>query len=98
MVMETSLREWKLRGRSLLPIVQVGMGVDISAHRLAGSVARLGAMGTISSVELCQHHPDLLEETRGSRDKAIIDRVNLAALDRKSARRSRSRKAAAPSP
>ncbi len=29
-----------IRGRSLLPIVQGGMGVGISAHRLAGSVAR----------------------------------------------------------
>jgi nitronate monooxygenase len=82
MVMETSLREWKLRGRSLLPIVQGGMGVGVSAHRLAGSVARLGAMGTISSVELRQHHPDLLEASRGTRDKATIDRLNLVALDR----------------
>ena len=35
-----------IRGRSLLPIVQGGMGVGISAHRLAGSVAREGALGT----------------------------------------------------
>jgi nitronate monooxygenase len=62
--------------------VQGGMGVGVSAHRLAGSVARLGAMGTISSVELRQHHPDLLEESRGTRDKATIDRLNLVALDR----------------
>jgi nitronate monooxygenase len=39
-------------------------------------------MGTISSVELRQHHPDLLEESSGSRDKEAIDRVNLIALDR----------------
>lgn len=31
-----------LGGRSLLPVVQGGMGVGISAHRLAGSVAALG--------------------------------------------------------
>ena len=31
-----------IRGRSLLPIVQGGMGVGVSAHRLAGSVAREG--------------------------------------------------------
>jgi nitronate monooxygenase len=80
--METSLRSWSLRGRSLLPIVQGGMGVGISAHRLAGSVARLGAMGTISSVELRQHHPDLLEQSLGTRDKETIDRLNLVALDR----------------
>lgn len=76
------LPAWSLRGRALLPVVQGGMGVGISAHRLAGSVARLGAMGTVSSVELRQHHPDLLEEGRGTRDKAALDRHNLVALDR----------------
>jgi nitronate monooxygenase len=58
------------------------MGVGVSAHRLAGSVARLGAMGTISSVDLRQHHPDLLEEGRGVRDRAVLDGHNLVALDR----------------
>ncbi|MEQ1773200.1 MAG: nitronate monooxygenase family protein [Burkholderiales bacterium] len=73
---------WRLKGRALLPIVQGGMGIGISAHRLAGTVARLGAMGTISSVDLRHHHPDLLAETEGMRDKAALDRVNLVALDR----------------
>ena len=77
-----SLPTWRLRERELLPIVQGGMGVGISAHRLAGSVARLGAVGTLSSVELRQHHPDLLDQAKGSRDKALIDRTNLVALDR----------------
>ncbi|HEY8710710.1 MAG TPA: hypothetical protein VIM34_22260, partial [Burkholderiaceae bacterium] len=49
-----------LGGRALLPIVQGGMGVGISAHRLAGTVAALGGMGTISSVDLRRHHPDLM--------------------------------------
>ena len=38
-----------IKGKPLLPIVQGGMGVGVSAHRLAGSVAALGAVGTISS-------------------------------------------------
>lgn len=38
-------------GRTLLPIVQGGMGVGVSAHRLAGSVVALGRVGTISSVD-----------------------------------------------
>ena len=76
------LPSWRLRGRELLPIVQGGMGVGISAHRLAGSVARSGALGTLSSVELRQHHPDLLERSQGTRDKELIDRLNLEALDR----------------
>lgn len=58
------------------------MGVGVSAHRLAGSVAKLGAMGTISSVDLRQHHPDLLEQSKGMRDKDLLDRLNLIALDR----------------
>lgn len=81
-VMQQNLPAWNLRARSLLPIVQGGMGVGVSAHRLAGSVAALGAMGTISSVELRQHHPDLLEEGAGVRDKPTLDRLNLVALDR----------------
>ena len=57
------------------------MGVGISAHRLAGSVAKLGAVGTISSVDLRRKHHDLMEvSARG--DKATIDAANLNALDR----------------
>jgi nitronate monooxygenase len=73
---------WTLKGRQLLPIVQGGMGVGISAHRLAGSVAALGALGTISSVDLRHHHPDLLERAQDTRDKDALDELNLIALDR----------------
>ena len=76
------LARWRLRERSLLPIVQGGMGVGVSAHSLAGSVAKLGAVGTISSVDLRHHHPDLLEQAKGCQDKAVLDRLNLVALDR----------------
>jgi len=80
----------RLGGRTLLPIVQGGMGVGISAHRLAGSVAALGAVGTISSVDLRRHHPDLMERTcelpRGAEATAAakldIDAANLEALER----------------
>ena len=72
----------RIKGRTLLPVVQGGMGVGVSAHRLAGAVARLGAVGTLSSVDLRRHHPDLMRATRKSRDKALIDRANLEALDR----------------
>lgn len=73
---------WKLRLRTLLPIVQGGMGVGISAHRLAGSVARLGALGTISSIDLRHHHPDLIERARHCTDKDGLDKLNVIALDR----------------
>lgn len=74
----TSLR---IKGRELLPIVQGGMGVAISAHRLAGSVAALGAVGTISSVDLRRLHPDLLAQAKG-REREGIRAANLVALDR----------------
>jgi nitronate monooxygenase len=70
-----------IRGRRLLPIVQGGMGVGVSAHRLAGTVASLGAVGTIASVDLRRHHPDLREATAHA-SKAEVDAANLTALDR----------------
>ncbi|MDI1261345.1 nitronate monooxygenase family protein [Aquabacterium sp.] len=79
-----------LRGRAMLPIVQGGMGVGISAHRLAGSVAALNAVGTISSVDLRRHHPDLMDRTRDlpagapatQAAKEAINEANLEALER----------------
>ena len=47
----TGLQPLHIRGKSLLPIVQGGMGVGVSASGLASAVARLGGMGTISSVD-----------------------------------------------
>jgi nitronate monooxygenase len=80
----------RLGGRMLLPIVQGGMGVGVSAHRLAGSVASLGAVGTISSVDLRRHHPDLMERTHEllpgeaatQAAKLAINEANLEALAR----------------
>ncbi|RJF97013.1 nitronate monooxygenase [Noviherbaspirillum cavernae] len=81
-MLQTECRSLNIRGKALLPIVQGGMGVGISAHRLAGSVARQDALGTISSVDLRRHHADLMAQTGKSRDKELIDRANLIALDR----------------
>jgi len=78
----SSLPALNLRGRSLLPIVQGGMGVGVSAHRLAGSVAALGAVGTIASVDLRRLHPDLMEATGRSRSREEIEEANLTALER----------------
>ena len=82
----SSLRPLRLAHRELLPIVQGGMGVGISAHRLAGSVAAEHAVGTISSVDLRRLHPDLMERTGhlgpGDATKVAIDAANLEALER----------------
>lgn len=81
-MLQTAFQHLKIKGKHLLPIVQGGMGVGVSAHRLAGNVAKLGGVGTISSVDLRRHHADLMAQTGKSRDRALIDRVNLIALDR----------------
>lgn len=81
------LQPLQMRGRQLLPIVQGGMGVGISAHRLAGSVAAQDAWGTIASVDLRRHHPDLMARSEGLRDsderkKTVIEQANQEALAR----------------
>jgi nitronate monooxygenase len=80
------LSSLSLGGRTLLPIFQGGMGVGVSGHRLAGTVAGLGAVGTLSSVDLRRHHPDLMARTTGlpqdERAKLAINAANLEAIDR----------------
>src|ERR1035437_8658828 len=71
-----------LGGRKLLPIVQGGMGVGVSAHRLAGSVARQGAVGTLASVDLRHHHADLMQDTAHSGDKSRSNWAKRSARDR----------------
>jgi nitronate monooxygenase len=82
----SGLRPLSLLGRTLLPIVQGGMGIGVSAHRLAGTVAALGGVGTVSSVDLRRHHPDLMDQTghlrAGDESKKLIDAANLEALRR----------------
>jgi len=83
---QCGLEPLRLGGRTLLPIVQGGMGIGVSAHRLAGTVASQGAVGTISSVDLRRHHPDLMLRARGlgvgPEAKCAIDAANLDALGR----------------
>lgn len=76
------MRPLMIKGRALLPVVQGGMGVGISAHRLAAAVARTGAVGTIASVDLRHHHPDLVAAAHGVRERSVLDGHNLVALDR----------------
>lgn len=86
----SGLQAMQLGGRRLLPIVQGGMGIGVSAHRLAGSVAAMGGVGTLSAVDLRRHHPDLMERTQGwasrvGHDEATrqaIDAANLEAVER----------------
>jgi len=83
---QSGLRSLVLGGRELLPIVQGGMGVGVSAHRLAGTVAACGGVGTLSAIDLRRLHPDLMERTRGRgvgpEVKAAMEQANLEALGR----------------
>jgi nitronate monooxygenase len=83
---QCGLAPLRLAGKTLLPIIQGGMGIGVSAHRLAGAVAAQGAVGTLSSVDLRRHHPDLMAQTRGlgvgPEAKAGIDAANLEAVAR----------------
>lgn len=82
----TDLPLLHLAGRSVLPIVQGGMGVGVSGHRLAGTVASCNGVGTLSSADARRSHPDLMERTRnvGTDDaaKKLINDANLEGLDR----------------
>jgi nitronate monooxygenase len=84
----SGLQPLRLGGHTLLPVVQGGMGVGVSGHRLAGSVAREGGVGTLSSVDLRRLHPDLMERTRGldmgcpDNARRLIDEANLEAIAR----------------
>jgi nitronate monooxygenase len=86
MAQAAGLQPLRIRGKTLLPIVQGGMGVGVSASGLAAALARLGGMGTISSVDLRRRHADLmaatahLDKAPGARE--LIDTANLVALDR----------------
>ena len=64
MAQTAGLRPLNIRGKTLLPIVQGGMGVGVSASGLASAVAQLGGMGTISSVDLRRRHAALMAQTQ----------------------------------
>ena len=84
--LDAGLQPLLLGGKDLVPVVQGGMGVGVSAGGLAGAVARLGGVGTVSSVDLRRLHPDLMAQTahldKEPDARERIDTANLVALDR----------------
>jgi nitronate monooxygenase len=81
-MLNSSLPLLKIRDHEVLPIIQGGMGVGVSAHRLAGAVAKEGAIGTIASVDLRRLHPDIMERLRKCHDTEAHSAANVEALDR----------------
>ncbi len=80
--MNTTIKSFKMGSSELLPIVQGGMGIGISAHRLASAVAREQGMGTIASVDLRHLHADLLSDSQSQPSEDKSNRLNCTALDR----------------
>ena len=82
----SGLRPLRLAGKTLVPVVQGGMGIGVSAGGLAGAVSAMGGVGTLSAVDLRRKHPDLMAETahlcKEPDAKARINSANLEALDR----------------
>ena len=60
------------------PIIQGGMGVGISLHRLAGAVAGAGGMGIISSAQIGFREPDFTTNFVESNLRAIRREMKLA--------------------
>ena len=60
------------------PIIQGGMGVGISLHRLAGAVARAGGMGIISSAQIGFQEPDFTTNFVEANVRAIHQEMKLA--------------------
>ena len=54
-----------------VPIIQGGMGVGISLGRLAGSVAKEGAVGIISAAQIGYQEPDFDTDARKANLRAI---------------------------
>lgn len=83
---KSGLTPLHLGGKTLVPVVQGGMGIGVSAGGLAGAVAALGGVGTLSAVDLRRKHPDLMAQTehlcKEPDAKERINAANLVALDR----------------
>ena len=80
--MHNDFKPLQIRGRELIPIVQGGMGVAISASSLSSAVARENGVGTIASVDLRHLHEDLLADSKIDPTEEKYDRLNRIALDR----------------
>lgn len=68
-----------------LPLLQGGMGIGVSRSRLAGAVAREGAMGVISAAQVGYDQPDFLANPEGANLRELprqIKRAKVLSLGR----------------
>lgn len=61
-----------------IPLIQGGMGVGISLSNLAGNVAKLGGMGTISGVNPGYRSPNFMENPLEENCKALKEEIRKA--------------------
>ena len=81
-IMQHNFNSLTIRDKELIPIVQGGMGIGVSASSLASAVARENGMGTIASVDLRHLHEDLLAQSKENPSEEKYTKLNLIALDR----------------
>ena len=60
------------------PIIQGGMGVGISLHRLAGAVAKAGGLGIISTAQIGFREPDFKENPLKANLRSMEKELTLA--------------------
>lgn len=64
--------------RAEKPVIQGGMGVGISLHRLAGAVAKAGGIGLISAAQVGFREPDFVKNPEEANARAIHSEMKLA--------------------
>ncbi len=78
-----SLKPLKLRNKTVpIPIIQGGMGVGISWEKLAGAVAKEGAVGVVSAVGTGYRYPELVKRDKFGRPIGSIYAHSKEALTR----------------
>ncbi|MEQ2628790.1 hypothetical protein AAAT31_05320 [Peptoniphilus lacrimalis] len=68
----------RIEDKVKIPIIQGGMGVGISLSKLAGSVASLGGIGTISAADIGFKEKDFFKNRKTANYRAIFQEVKKA--------------------
>ena len=58
-----------------IPIIQGGMGINVSMHRLAAAVASEGGIGVISSAGIALQEKDVNSNKENANIRALVDRA-----------------------
>lgn len=61
-----------------VPVVQGGMGVGISLHRLASAVASEGGIGVIAAAMIGMREPDVAKDPEGANRRALAEEISKA--------------------